>query len=270
MKKTLFALLAILLALLVFTSCSPDYRFRAAYPEEYTAFYFYSNYVQADPNLIHLYAAKNDAGRYKRDAQYWRYYAIKDVPIDEYVCYSEDFIILDPGFSSCIARNKNMEMTDSEILSYEVSSAELYWHDGSYYRYEDSNDAHKMEAIGEHIYYETVASIDATAFQNSLRACVEAENYIPNQGGLNRTYITKPCVNHEDINSELVLKIRVHFAEYENIVWDGVIVTLNGVEDVYYVNYQLTTGLENASMGHYYNVYVPLDEAVAKLIPSTN
>ena len=268
MKKTLFALLAILSALLVFTSCSPDYRFRATYPEEYTAFYFYSNYVQADPNLIHLYAAKNDAGKYNLNAQYWRFYAIKDVPIDEYVCYSENYIILDPGLNSYIARNKNMEMTDSEILSYEVSSAELYWHDGSYYRYEARNDAHKMEAIGEHIYYETVASIDATAFQNSLRKCIEAENYIPNQEGLLKTYVTKPFVNHEDIHSELVLTIRVHFAEYENIVWDASVVTLNGIENVYYVNYQLTTGTaEDAFTGYYYNVYVPLDESIVKLIP---
>ena len=161
-----------------------------------------------------------------------------------------------------------MAISQSEILSYEVSSAELYWHDGSYYRYEDRNDAHKMEAIGERIYYETVASIDATAFQNSLRACIEAENYIPSQGGVLSTYVTKPFVNHKDINSELVLTIRVHFAEYENIVWDGFVVTLNGVEDVYYVNCQLTTGAaEDAFTGYYYNVYIPLDESVVKLIP---
>ena len=65
MRRIMHSLIpTFLLVLLVLVSCAPQYRFQATYPKGYTAEYFYSHYVQADPNLIHLYAAENDAGKY--------------------------------------------------------------------------------------------------------------------------------------------------------------------------------------------------------------
>ncbi|MBR6577453.1 MAG: hypothetical protein IKK74_00745 [Clostridia bacterium] len=266
MKKTLCIPLILAFLLLTFVSCGPDYRFKAKYPEGYTAGYFHANYVQADPNLIHLYASENSAGKYDEFGQIDRYYAIKDVPIDEYVCYSHDWFILDPGFEVYIARNKDMKISGSEILSYEVSSAELFWEDGSYF---DDKERNKMEAIGEKKYYESVASIDAKAFQNALKDCIETGNYVGYRD-LDSSSLYKPFVDHEGVNSYLTLKIRVRFSKYENIVWDATVKRSMEEPDKYYVVHQLFVTTENFPEGYYTDVCVPLDSSIAKLIPAIN
>ncbi len=257
MKRKISLLCAAVFVLLSLSSCGPDYRFQATYPEGYTATYFSQQYVQADPNLVHLYASENDAGQYELNGRYWQYYTIKDTPVEEYVCYSEDFWMLDPGFSSYVARNKDMEMTDSEILSYKMSGAELYWYDPSPFK----DGSHKMEALGEKICYEIVDHIDAAAFQTHLRTCVDEKNYVTIQNAIG--YIRKEFVNDEGVKSTLSLKIRVHFTDYENIVWDGYVVMQDGV---YYVNYPLFTVTDTFPEGYYKNVYVPLDESVSQVI----
>ena len=266
MKKTLCIPLILVFLLLTFVSCGPDYRFEAKYPEGYTAGYFHANYVRADPNLIHLYASENSAGKYDAFGQIERYYAIKDVPIDEYVCYSHDWIILDPAFEVYIARNKDMKISESEILSYEVSSAELYWEDGSYFNDKERN---KMEAIGEKSYYETVASIDATVFQNALKDCIETGNYVDYQNSVSNS-VYKDFVNHKGVNSYLTLKIRVRFSKYENIVWDATVKKSMDEPNKYYILYKLFVTTETSSEGYYTDVCVPLDDSIAKLISTIN
>lgn len=261
MKRRIYIFALAVLLSVSFASCAPDYRFQAIYPDGYTAKYFYDNYVQADPNLIHLYAAENDAGKYEYCGRYWRYYAIKDVSVDEYVCYSEDHSMLDPSFQSYIARNKSLNVSDAEILSYGIKGAELYWRSNSYFR--DASD--KMEALGANVYYERIASIDALAFQNHLRTHIIGGNY-ELKPQLAPVYINKPFVDHEHVKSQLTLNIRVYFSDYENIVWDGAVVTLNGEEDMYYVKYQMFTVTDDVPEGFYKSVYVPLDESVSKLI----
>ena len=261
MKKLVRVILVVCSLLFVLVSCGPDYRFEAVYPEGYDAEYFYNNYVEADPNLTHLYASKNDAGRYSYSGQYYRYYAIKDVPIDEYVCYSRDAAYLDPNFSSYVARNKDMEISEPEILSYEVSSAELYWLDGLCYK--DKN--RDMEALGQNACYETIATIDATAFQNHLALCLETGNYVSDIEPP-PSLISQSVFDQKGIQQHLLkLKIRVHFSKYENMVWDADVVKSN---DTYYVVYQLIVVSKNFPEGYYSTVYVPLDETVAALIPA--
>ena len=105
MKKSLLAVrlgVALLTCLLLVTftlsSCG-EKAFIAVYPKEYTPYYFYQNYVQCDPNLIHLSSAKNSAGKLRHNPDRYEYYAIKDVPVEEYVCYSHDFALFDPEFT---------------------------------------------------------------------------------------------------------------------------------------------------------------------------
>lgn len=265
MKKTRSAtrvsvvlLTCLLLAAFTLSSCG-EKAYVAEYPEEYTPYYFYQNYVQCDPNLIHLRAAKNSAGKYKRYAQYFYYYAIKDVPVEEYVCYSEDFTILDPGFSSYVARHPSVEISQPEVLAWTVTGAELYWQYGHYF-----NDTKgKMTALGEKICCETVAEVDGSAFQAYLKAAVEAGNYIEHGGGVHSDSVTKRYKDKEGVESYLVLYLRLHFAEFENIVWDGMIVTVNGQEGYFLYCYVC----ENFSEGDYDIAFVPLPAEIAELIP---
>lgn len=263
-KRVLRAGIMLLLLSLALGSCAQrdDDSSNYSYPEGYTAAYFYNNYVQCDPNLIHLRAAKNSAGKYKRDPARYEYYAIKDVPLEEYVCYSEDFVLLDPTFSPYVARNKAVEMPQPEVLTWTVSGAELYWRNGHHFR----DIKGKMMSVGEKICYATVAETDGDAFQAQMKNAIEKGSYLENGMGCNWDFVSTRFRNEEGVESDLVLHLRLHFAEYENIVWDGLVITIDGREG-YFVYCYVRTTTEYSPEGFYQDIFVPLPAEIAKLIP---
>jgi hypothetical protein len=270
MKKSLLAvrlgitlLTCLLLAVFVLSACGGEASYTVEYPAEYTPYYFYQNYVQCDPNLIHLRAAENSAGKYKHDPLRYEYYAIKDVPMEEYICYSEDFVLLDPTFTPYIARNSSVEMAQPEVLTWTVTGAELYWRNGFYL---DDSVKKKMAAVGENIRYESVAEVDGVAFQEQMKTAVEEESYLENGMGCHWNLTTKRFKNEEGVEADLVLYLRLHFAEYENIVWDGLVITIDGQEG-YFVYCYVWTTTEYTPEGFYQDVFVPLPAEIAELIP---
>ncbi len=269
MKKSLLAvrlgvalLTCLLIATFTLSSCGERDTYTAIYPVGYTAVYFHNNYIQCDPNLIHLRAAKNSAGKYERNGWYFYYYAIEDVPVEEYVCYSEDCMILDPCFSSYIARHSSVEMPQPEVLAWTVTGAELYWRDGHHFR----DTKGKMMSVGEKICYATVAEVDGVAFQEQMKTAVEEESYLENGMGCHWNLTTKRFKNEEGVEGDLVLYLRLHFAEYENIVWDGLVITIDGQEG-YFVYCYVWTTTEYTPEGFYQDVFVPLPAEIAELIP---
>ena len=265
MKKSLLAVrlgVALLTCLLLVTftlsSCG-EKAYIAVYPKEYTPYYFYQNYVPCDPNLIHLNAAKNSAGKYKDSGRYFCYYAIKDVPVEEYVCYSKDYAMLDPCFSSYVGRHSSVEISQPEVLTWTVTGADLYWRAGYYF-----NDTKgKMTALGEKIFCKTEGEVDGAVLQAHLKAAVEEGNYVEHGGGVLWDSVNKRYRNEEGVESELALYIRLHFAEYENIVWDGMVVTVNGQEGYFLCCYVY----ENFSEGDYDIALVPLPDEIVEKFP---
>ena len=223
--------------------------------------------MHADPNLVHVYAAVNEADEYEYSGEVCKYYAIKDVSIEEYVCYSSDYLILNPGFSAYIVRNKDFEIPAAEVLTFEVSGAELFWENGHWDRNNTTKKA--MEALGKNIFYENVAEIDAGAFQESLKENIEAQNYI-HQDDTDPAYFRKKFKAAEHMYSELILKIRVHFQEYENIVWDAAVVKLPGKQDTYYVKYYLACLDEDQQDFDYDIVYIPLDDVISDAVSTVS
>lgn len=268
MKKTrsvtragVVLLTCLLLATFALSSCG-EKAYVAEYPKEYTPFYYYENYVPCDPNLIHLRAAKNSAGKYERNGWYFYYYAIEGVPVEEYVCYSEDCLILDPCFSSYVARHSTVEISRPEVLAWTVTGAELYWRDGDHFR----DTKGKMISVGEKIFYETVAEADGSSFQAHWKTAMEESSYLENGMGCNWSFVSKRFRNEEGVESDLVLYLRLHFAEYENIVWDGMITTIDGQEG-YFVYCYVWMTTESFPDGFYEGVFMPLPEEIAELIP---
>ena len=268
MKKSLLAvrlgvtlLTCLLLVTFTLSSCG-EKPYVAVYPEEYTPYYFYQNYVQCDPNLIHLSAAKNSAGKLRRNPDRYEYYAIKDVPVEEYVCYSHDFALIDPGFTPYIARHSSVEMPQPEVLTWTVTGAELYWRDGHHF----SDTKGKMMSVGEKIRYATVAETDGTAFQAHLKTVMEESTYLENGRGCNWGFVSTRFRNEEGVESDLLLHLRLHFAEYENIVWDGMITTVSGQEGFFVHCYAWITP-ETFPEGYYSEIFVPLPAEIAELIP---
>ncbi|MBQ2256098.1 MAG: hypothetical protein II330_04490, partial [Clostridia bacterium] len=145
--------------------------------------------------------------------------------------------------------------------------AELFWADGTCYN--DNRYENKMEALGKNIFYENVAEIDAGAFQESLKENLEAQNYV-NKGDTDCTYIRKRFRATEKTYSTLTLKIRVHFQEYENIVWDAAVVKLPGKQDTYYVEYCLACVDEDQQDFDYDIVYIPLDDVIGDAVSTVS
>ena len=263
MRSCVTLLTCLLLVTFTLSSCG-EKAYIAVYPEEYTPYYFYQNYVQCDPNLIHLSAAKNSAGKLRHNPTRYEYYAIKDVPMEEYICYSEDYLLFDPGFSPYLARNKAVEMPQPEVLTWTVTGAELYWQDGRHFK----DTKGKMMFVGEKICYATVAETDGTAFQTHLKTVMEESTYLENGMGCNWDYVCTQFRNEEGVGSDLLLHLRLHFAESENIVWDGMITTVAGQEG-FFVHCYVWKTKETSPEGYYRDVFVPLPEEIAELIPET-
>ena len=258
MKRRIVQALAVLLLLsLAFSSCDrqkdhPDDGF--VYPEGYTAVYFHQNYTVGDPNLIHLRAAENSAGRVDENGWYGSYYAIEGVPVEKYVCSRSDYKMLDPTVSVSVVRSPEFKESELEILSWTSDRAELYWRDNGQF----SDKKVNMSSVGEDIHKETLSNIDGVGFQTYLKTCLENEDYRVNEIGLIWNFVPK--------QGNLLLYLRVHFKEYENIVWDGEIVTIDGGEHDYYVRCHVSTTTETAPEGFYQTVFVPLPAEIAELI----
>lgn len=243
-------LTCLLLAAFALSSCGEREGFYAKYPKGYTSVYFHDNYVQCDPNLIHLKSSRNSAGKYKRNGQYFYYYAIEDVPVEEYVCYSEDIAMFNPEFGSYIARNGSMEMPEPEVLTWTVTGAEMYWREGKYF--DDTKG--KMIDLGDKLYYLKHADMDGAAFQSYLRERLANGEY--------RESIAMNFIRRKQ--GSLELWIRLHFAEYENVVWDGAVMVEN---DVYYVLAYVWVEEEDETEGYYDYAFVVLPEEIAELVP---
>ena len=256
MKKTrlvtragVVLLTCLLLAAFALASCGEREGFYAKYPKGYTSAYFHDNYVQCDPNLIHLKSSRNSAGKYKDDPYRFCYYAIEGVSMEEYVCYSEDIAMFDPDFDPYIARNGNMEMPKPEVLTWTVTGAELYWCENKYF----DDGTGKMIDLGDKRYYLKHADLDGGAFQSYLGECLANGEY---RESIAMNYIRRK-------QGSLELWIRLHFAEYENIVWDGEVLVEN---DVYYVLAYVWVEEEDDE-GYYDYAFVPLSEEIVELIP---
>ena len=267
-KRVLRAGIMLLLLSLALGSCAQRDHDSSnfSYPEGYTAAYFHQNYAVCDPNLFPLHTAKNSAGRVEENGAYGTYYAIPGIPVEEYVCCRGDFIILNPSFDIKIWRSRELDATEPEILSWTVDRAELYWHNGHHFL----DKKGKVSSIGEDVCYETLADVDGVSFQSHLKTCLEEEGYRANGFGCMWHTVTKRFTyreNGSNVESDLMLTLRVHFKEYENIVWDGKVVTIEGGEHDYYVLCYVFTTTETAPEGFYRDIFVPLPEEIAKLIP---
>jgi hypothetical protein len=114
MKKCT-CLLAILLLCMVFSSCS----YKVEYPEDYTPEYIAENYTMADPNLTPLYAASN--GIYSGEfANCCYYYAIKNVPLDEYLFAHSSMLFMNNAYN--VLKKKDKDLPSQEILSYDIQN----------------------------------------------------------------------------------------------------------------------------------------------------
>lgn len=227
-----------------FSSCNKHDNNIVEYPEMYTPAYCSENYVEADPNLIYTVSAENDIGRIDVPGGYARYYAIKDVPVDEYLLLDE--AVMFAPLSYKIVKNKhNLDLPQQEIVSYKIKSVLIY---------SQSKDLDELDkkALGEKMVDEIVASIDgndATAFQSHIIDCMQTKNY-------------KEVGIAGDLYDILNIRVRVVFENYENLVWDSSLYKQN---DTYYI--LVHTYVDDSWGSGWKQNMFPINQKLAELIP---
>ena len=95
---------------------------------------------------------------------------------------------------------------------------------------------------------------------------MEESTYLENSRGCNWGFVRTRFRNEEGVEGDLLLHLRLHFAEYENIVWDGMITTVSGQEG-FFVHCYAWTPTETFPEGYYSEIFVPLPAEIAELIP---
>ena len=244
MKKFISILLCSSFIMTFFTSCKKHDDNIVEYPEMYTPEYCSENYIEADPNLIYTVSADNDIGKTDIPGGYAKYYAIKDVPIDDYLLLDE--AVMFAPLSYKIVKNKNnLDIPQQEILSYKIKSVLIY-------SQSKDLDVSDKKALGEKMVDEIVASMDgndATAFQNHIIDCIETENYreAGTEGDL-----------YEVVEN---IHVRVVFENYENLAWDSGLFKQN---DAYYIVFY--TPVDSPDGGWIQN-WIPVSQGLVDLIP---
>jgi len=238
MKRILIFSLCILLLLNVLSSCVQKDNYIVEYPEMYTTTYCSENYIEADPNLVHLRAADNDLGKIDVPGGNAKYCAIKDVPLDEYLLFDE-YVMFAPLSYQIVKNKNNTALPVQEILSYKIKSVDLYlpayWKD----IYLDKRE------LGRNWVKEQISSVDvdgAIAFQTYVIECFENGNLIP---------MGDPAYELTSI------QLRVIFEDYENLVWDSSIYSLNGNYYILFYTWETDGWAQNL---------MPLEQGIVELV----
>ena len=243
MKRSLSMILSLLVLLILFSSCTTSNNNRFEYPDIYTTEYCSANYIEADPNLLYTVSADNCIGQIDVPGGYASYYAIKDVPLDEYLLLDE--AIMFAPFSYQIVKNKNnTKLPQQEILSYEIKSIIIY-------SLSHDLDILDKRTLGDKMVEEIIASVDhndASAFQDYIIDCLANNNYL----------IAGEVVG--SLESVEFINLRVIFEGYENLVWDSGISKQNGT---YYIVFYMI----NEMNGGWRQIWLPLNQEIAALIP---
>lgn len=249
MKKVTIVFLSLLLLFLnVLPSCSKLNNYLVTYPQDYTTSYCSENYIQADPNLMYLRSADNAIGTIEIPGGSASYYAIKDIPLDEYLL--KDEAVLFAPLSYKIVKNKNNNnLPTQEILSYTVKSVTLYL-----VRNERNNiDKNNLGSDLVDEYVVSISGEEAIAFQSHIIECLENDNY--RETGLGGDLLDNVIENGKQVC------LRISFEDYDNLVWDSNIYMQN---DVYYIVFYT---LSEETNGYWVQNWLPLYEEFVKLLP---
>lgn len=248
--KVLIYLTSIMVLLVcMFTSCSKSNEYLVTYPQKYTTSYCNDNYIQADPNLMYIRIADNDIGKVDIPGGFAKYYAIKDVPVDEYLVLNKSVIFAPLSYE--IVKNKNNnDLLGQEILLYPIKSVQIYLKTNS-----TVNDINKKE-LGADLVGKYVSSIDgekAVAFQSQIIENLTKGNY-------RATGLAGDLLEVVEKEGNPIC-LRVIFENYENIVWESGLFKQN---DAYYIVFYTPVDSHN---GEWIQNWLPISQELVELIP---
>lgn len=223
MKKLTIMILILVLILPCMTSCG---YIKLNYPKEMTNEYCLQNYCFADPNLVFLSCDMNDVDGYSYlRATTFQFKAIKGISPEEYLVVRNN-TIFDKNTFYCVIKNRSLDLEDSEILTKEIESIEIYK------RRVVSDKDRYMCKFGKICYDEQIALLteeQTDAFINQVKTALETstdQEFWTTRNDLARMWQLQEGTY-----------IRVHFSEYENLVWDSYISYREGKYHIVFYRY---------------------------------
>ena len=197
MAKRIFSAILISLFVLPLTSCQS---YERPYPDYFTGEYVQEHYELIDMNLVYLQSYHRRTSRISLNGQEYQFMKIKEVPLAQFVGMVS-YTSLFPSYRHYILFN--LESPVNPICDFEIEKIELYARKSGL-----AMGGEGFDKYGELIYSKQLYEV------NTLEVMQEISESIRNADKENE-YPPKLKYGNQTIT------LRIHFKEYENIVWDA-------------------------------------------------
>ena len=213
MIKRILSLILSIVVSLSLASCSLT-SYERRYPSYFTGEYVKEHYELVDMNLVYLESYRKCTSSISQNGRYCQFMKIKDVPLEQFVGMTSS-LFLSSGCNTYVLFNSNScinPIKDFEIEKFELYAKENY-----------SGLVHSdFENYGKIIYTKQIYEIDNSEVMQEILESIKntdrEDEYPPKLKYGNQT-----------------VTVRIHFKEYENIVWDAEIGKKDGKYYLYII-----------------------------------
>ena len=196
MAKRILSLTLGVVVFLSLASCSLT-SYERRYPSYFTGEYVKEHYELIDMNLVYLESYQKRTSSISRNGQKCQFMKLKNVPLEQFVGMIS-YTSLFPEYFTYVLVNSNLCV--NPIEDFEIEKIELYGKKGYL-----SIDTSNFDTYGKLIYSKQVCEIDNSEVNQEILESVRHND---------REYLNISTHN-------TAISIRIHFKEYENIVWDA-------------------------------------------------
>jgi len=213
MAKRILSLTLGVVVFLSLASCSLT-SYERRYPSYFTGEYVKEHYELVDMNLVYLESYRKCTSSISQNGRYCQFMKIKDVPLEQFVGMKFTRFLS----SECRVQVLfNSEFPANPIKDFEIEKIELYAKE------EYSGLVHSdFENYGKIIYTKQIYEIDNSEVMQEILESIKntdrEDEYPPKLKYGNQT-----------------VTVRIHFKEYENIVWDAEIGKKDGKYYLYII-----------------------------------
>ena len=253
MKKKIISVIFIL-CILSFPGCAKKFD----YPDNLTPRYCLDNYTPMASNYAYLQAYSNcvSGKRFRADGASWFwFYAIPSVPEDKFLACCERHGLYGYGLDYVLYRENNC--TTDPLFDFEIDYIEICLYHRSIDKYIQT-----APKYGNAIYYSNLKTTFDVGLFEQLKDCIKSgDNYYPENYAVT---FTNDFVYVNKGDTEYSVALRIHFKEYENIIWHARVLEHQGI--YYLQNYMALD--DNGSTG-YLRITDDLQEFIKNAIDAT-
>jgi len=232
MAKKIVSFTIAIVFFLSLVSCSLT-SYERRYPSYFTGEYVKEHYELVDMNLVYLESYQKRTSGISRNGLNCRFMKIKDVPLEQFVGMTSYISLFSSSYGNYILFN--LDSPVNPIEDFEVEKVELYVKKNRF-----NIDNSDFDMYGKLIYVRQVCEIENSEIKQEI---LESIRY----------------ADREDLYAPLpgiAISVRIHFKEYENIVWDATIGERDGKYYLYILLVDEEEKIFSCENGNYAYVYV--------------